>query len=718
MNNIKINSGPSIKSYNKVSNWLEIKENNIVNVLSGKIDIGQHISTTLALICSRELEIDISNINVIKLNTNISPDEGITASSLSVPNSGTAIRAASLTFKKHFLEFVSNRFQINKSEINVKKGVVKDPNSNNILTYWDFYKSNDFQDIVIPETFEINTSEINYNYDQHIEIKTIDEIVTGKYQFIHDMKFDNMLHARIIRPPNYSSKLKIIPSDIVDSLSKKNINIFVQNSFVAILGNDEFEVIKSISKVKHKIVWEEVESINQNDVYELLISNEKDTLRVRKGGEAFKENIPELKQFNTSDYKTITSEFKKPYLMHGSIGPSSACSLFANNNLKIYSHSQSIFSLKSMIAKALNFEESNIFMNFMPGSGCYGHNGADDVAYEVALLSLAYPNKHILLKWTRDDEHAWEPYGSASLNRLSATLDKQGKIVYWSSEVYSDTFMTRPMASSLNNFISHRFVKNDFQKYKSEPRTGAHMGIHRNLDPIYNFPELRMVKNLVHNLPLRTSALRTLGAFANVTASESFMDDLADEAELDPIEFRINHLDDLRAIDLLNDLKTNMNKDKIEANNHRGIGFSRYKNLASYCAVGVEINISDDLNINLINVWISVDAGEIAYKEGIEAQVEGGFIQAASWSLYEEVKYDAKEILSRDWEDYPIIQFDNIPNIKTSIINRIGQPYLGVGEAVAGPTGAAISNAIKNALGERITLMPFSKDNITQQLLN
>ena len=161
-----------------------------------------------------------------------------------------------------------------------------------------------------------------------------------------------------------------------------------------------------------------------------------------------------------------------------------------------------------------------------------------------------------------------------------------------------------------------------------------------------------------------------------------------------------------------------MLKQEIIGANKRGIGFSRYKNSAAYCAVGVELKVSDDLEIKLINAWITVDAGEVAYEDGIIAQLEGGFIQAASWTLYEEVLFDVKEITSKDWDTYKIIEFDNIPTFQTNVIDKNGYPYLGVGEVVAGPTGAAISNAICDAIGQRIKTMPFTKDNITKELLN
>ena len=195
--------------------------------------------------------------------------------------------------------------------------------------------------------------------------------------------------------------------------------------------------------------------------------------------------------------------------------------IFKDGKFTIYTHSQGIYDLKISIAKALKTTSDSNNLKYRPGSGCYGHNGADDAAFEAAILSKEMPNKHILLKWTREDEHCWEPYGSASINKLTSTLNDKGRILYWSHEVYSDTYMTRPSEKELYNFISYKLINNDFKKRKSKPKTASHMGIHRNLDPLYNFKEKRLVKNLVHGLPLRT-ALRTLGAFSNITALESF----------------------------------------------------------------------------------------------------------------------------------------------------------------------------------------------------
>ena len=712
------NSGPSIKLYRKISNWFNFDKNNVLQVYSGKIDIGQHISSTLALISSKITGINYDQVEIIKLNTDISPNEGKTASSLSVPDSGSAIKAASFTLRKSFLKYSLQTLKVDIDEIIFDNGIIKDINSNRSVSYWDFANTKEFKELIIPEEFDENEiKEFNYKNNQKIETKTIHDIVSGKYSYVHDLKFPKMLHARIIRPPNYYSKFVKIINEIEDKLIELNIKLIVKGSFLAILSPNEFLVVKYLEIIKQNIVWEELRDLSNNNIYKSLKENDRDTLLVKSGGQAFYEAIPIIKDFKDKSCTTLTSEYKKGYLMHGPIGPSAACSIFSNNKFTIYSHSQALYDLKLSCSEYFGVNPENVTLKFIPGSGCYGHNGADDVAFEAGLLSKEFPDTHVLLKWTRQDEHCWEPYGSASLNKLTGVINDKGKIIYWSNEVFSDTYMTRPSNTELDNFISYNLVNNHFIKRKSTPKTNAHMGIHRNLDPLYDFGETRLIKNLVHDLPLRTSALRTLGAFSNVVALECFINEIAKTKNIDPFEIRINHLSDERAIGVIKNLRDQMTKEIQKEGLHRGIGFSRYKNSAAFCAVGVELKVNDDLEIKLINAWISVDAGEVAYEDGIKAQVEGGFIQAASWSLYEEVKFDTKEIISIDWDTYQIIGFDNIPNIKTDVLDKEGLPYLGVGEVVAGPTGAAISNAISDALGQTIKTMPFTKEIITKELL-
>ena len=352
----------------------------------------------------------------------------------------------------------------------------------------------------------------------------------------------------------------------------------------------------------------------------------------------------------------------------------------------------------------------------VPGAGCYGHNGADDAALDAALTARAIPGTPVMLKWSREDEHAWEPYGSCMVMELRASLDADGRVLAWSHESYSDTYNMRPRPGPDKigpaRLLATRHLAEPLAAPVPRPAMARHVGIHRNLDPIYTFADKRLVKHLVRNLPLRTSALRALGAYANVFAIESFMDELATAAGRDPIEFRLDHLDDDRAADVLNAVAKRVGDWDEVSGRGRGIAFARYKNSMAYAAVGLEVEVSDAAEVRLHHAVIAADAGQVVDPDGLAAQLEGGLIQAASWTLYEEVRYDRGGITSRDWDTYPILRFDNIPEIETILLDRPDAPFLGAGEATAGPTAAAIANAIRNATGLSLRRLPFTPDAI------
>jgi CO/xanthine dehydrogenase Mo-binding subunit len=413
---------------------------------------------------------------------------------------------------------------------------------------------------------------------------------------------------------------------------------------------------------------------------------------------------------------TLSARYEKPYHMHGSLAPSAALAQTEGEKIHIWTHSQGIYVLREALAGGLGMAEDDLHIVHAPGAGCYGHNGADDVAVDAALVARALPGTPVLLKWSREDEHAWEPYSTAMAMQVRASLDADGNVVAWSQESYGDTFMMRPRNSppgeGAKRLLPLRYIENGAEAPVPQPTMRYHVGIHRNLDPLYNFPNPRLVKNLVRGLPLRTSALRTLGGFANVFAIECFLDELAEAAGIDPVEFRLRHLDDERAKACLRAAADGLHKADKPENRGRGIGFSQYTNSKAYAAVGVELEVGDDAAIKLHRAVVAIDAGQVVDPDGLAMQGEGGFIQAASWALHERVTYDSDGVTSRDWESYPILRFDNVPTIETILIDRPGDPFLGAGEAVSGPAGAAIANALYDASGLRLRRMPFTPDAI------
>jgi CO/xanthine dehydrogenase Mo-binding subunit len=401
--------------------------------------------------------------------------------------------------------------------------------------------------------------------------------------------------------------------------------------------------------------------------------------------------------------------------MHGSIGPSAAIALYDAQVLKVWTHSQGIFPLRLALADVLGLAEDKIHLVHVPGAGCYGHNGADDVALDAALAARAVPGRPIMLKWERADEHAWEPFGSAMQIELQASLDDTGRVIYWNHETFSDTHMSRPSAHRENSrLLAAWHLQSPRPAPPVKPTPGFHTGIHRNADPIYDFADRRVVKHLVHDLPLRVSALRSLGAYANVFAIESFMDELAHFRDMDPLEFRLAHLSDNRARAVLEAAtsKANSGFSSADDGHGRGLAVARYKNSKCYVAVVIDLIVDDYGAIQLLRAVIAADAGQIVDPDGLRNQLEGGLIQSASWTLKEQVKFDEKGIVSRDWESYPILTFAEVPEIETVLIDHQDCPFLGSGEATQGPTAAAIGNAIFDSVGLRLRRIPFTQDRV------
>jgi CO/xanthine dehydrogenase Mo-binding subunit len=371
--------------------------------------------------------------------------------------------------------------------------------------------------------------------------------------------------------------------------------------------------------------------------------------------------------------------------------------------------------LRLSLAEALGMDPEAVRLIHVPGPGCYGHNGADDATLDAALLARAASGRPVLLKWMRDDEHRWEPYGPAMVVETRASVDADGRIVDWNLETWSSTHIARPFpGGERSNLLAAWHRAEPMEPLPVRPFLPYHGGIHRNADPLYTLPRRRIVKHLVEG-PLRTSSTRSLGAYANVFAIESTMDELARAAGIDAVAFRLAHLDDDRARAVIEAAaeRAAARPPRDEFGRGRGLGFARYKNMHAYAAVVVDVAIDDETAaIRLEHAVIAADAGEIVDPDGLANQLEGGFVQSASWTLKEQVRFDDTRITSVDWDTYPILTFDEVPEIETLLLDRPGEPFLGAGEATQGPTAGAIANAVHDAIGVRLRDIPFTPERV------
>jgi nicotinate dehydrogenase subunit B len=515
-------------------------------------------------------------------------------------------------------------------------------------------------------------------------------MVRGNPVYVQDMRFPGMLYARVLRPLAYDAHLTRFDKKRAEALEDV-VKVIRKNNFVGVLAREEYQAETALEILAEDCQWEIKKKL--------------------PAGKDLKEYLPEL----TTQHETVEEQgnvefgedsfrasYFKPYYMHASIGPSCSIGHFDGELLQIWTHSQGVYPLRAALSDLTGLPESKIRVTGVPGSGCYGHNGADDVAAEVALMALEHPNTHIKLQWTREEEHAWEPFGSAMIMELEGELDASGRISKWSYELWSDTHSTRP-GGKKENLLPTIYYEGT-EKVKLSGFLG---GGYRNSQPYYRFPNLKVEANFFEG-PLRVSALRSLGAFANIFAIESFMDEMADKAGKDPVEFRLAHLDDPRAKEVLVKVREMASGTKITETQGLGYAFSRYKNSASYFAVAAKVELEEG-RIKVRKMWGAIDSGEVINPDGLKNQTEGGMIQSASWTMMEEVKFNEEHVSSVDWSSYPIFRFEDVPEVEVEVIDRPKEEPLGAGEAAQGPAAAAIVNAIFRATGKRVRDLPVNK---------
>jgi CO/xanthine dehydrogenase Mo-binding subunit len=519
------------------------------------------------------------------------------------------------------------------------------------------------------------------------------------------MRLPDMVHARLVRPPSYGAQLIECDSTAVEKMAGV-VKVVRDGNFLAVLARKEFQAIKAMRALAAAAKWKENARLpKQDDLLSLLTTGLKS------------QDMTILARSNPSavGVKTIEATYTRPYQSHGSIGPSCAVAQFADGTVTVWTHTQGVYPDRQAIAEMLRMPPANVRCIHTEGSGCYGHNGADDAAGDAALLAKAMPGVPVKVQWMREQEHGWEPFGPAMATKLKASLDSEGKIADWNFEVWSNTHSMRP--GSAGSLLAAQHMAEPFPVPAPKPLPLPEGGGDRNAIPIYTFPNAHVVHHFIPEMPLRISAMRSLGAYHNVFSIESFMDELADSAQADPVEFRLKHLDDPRGREVIEKAAQAFGWRKGQkAPQDRGIGFAfaRYKNLAAYCAVASEIEVNRETGRpRLVRAVAAVDSGQVVNPDGLTNQIEGAIIQSMSWTLYESVSFDDTRITSIDWQTYPILRFDAVPDtIEVRIINRPGKPFLGSGETGQGPAAASIANAIANATGKRLRNLPLTRKRI------
>ena len=691
----------------ELDDWIRIEPDGTITAFSGKVELGTGTRTALAQIVAEELDVSFERVHMVMGDTERTPDEGITAGSMTILSSGDALRQASAEARRILVDQAADQLDATPKELTITDGVIS--------VYRDPARSISYSKLMGGKRFKTKVSyqaPLKPSKEYKVVGKPIRRVdipakFSGQQSFIQDLVVPGMLHARLVRPPSSAAKLVSI-----DEISIKDvpgiIKIVQQGNFIGVVAEREEQAILASQQLK--VEWNETPSMPPIDeLYSYMLSQpSEDTVLVDDG---------QVEQAISDSPRQFSAEYHQPYHSHASIGPSCAVADAQKDHITVWSSTPGPYPLRGAIAQLVGMPDEKLHLIHVEGAGSYGQNGSDDVAADAVILSQAV-GRPVRLQWSRQDEFLWEPKAPAMVMQVRAGLDEQGNITAWDYHVYSFSHIAR--ARMAGQLIAAQLIAG-----QPFPAGRFSLGAERNAPTNYHFPRQRVTVHFLPHTPLRSSAMRSLGGAENTFANESFVDELASAAGEDPVQFRLRYLDDPRARDVL---KAAVEKagwqprpahhikagDILEG---RGVAFVRYENEEALVACIAHVQVDRTTGVvRATRIVVAHDCGLVINPDGLKNQIEGNVIQSLSRTLKEEVQFDEYRIKSVDWDTYPILKFSEVPEVEVVLINRPDHPALGAGEPSTCTTAAAVANAIFDATGIRLRQIPFTPERVKADL--
>ena len=689
----------------RLDRWIHFQADRTVRIATGKVEMGQGIVTAIGQIAAEELDVPLDRVAVLSGSTTHGPDELYTTSSLSVDVSGGSVRLVCAEVRAKALERAALRLNCSRDDLTVVDGRFLQNGAATGQDYWTVAAEIDFTQNVTGTTPPKPVASYKV-VGQSIPRVDLPAKMSGA-AFVHDVLPADVLHARTLRQPCRGATLVALDEAAIRRAAKGELQILREANFVAFVSPVEAVAQAAAAAAPSHAKWNNVRRLTPEQQEAAWLQGQPcDDRHIGAPPPA------------TPPRNLIQATFSRPYIAHASMAPSCALAEFRDGHLTVRSHGQGMHPLRQNLAAALGLPIDTITCQHLQGAGCYGHNGADDAALDAALVALRLPGRCIRLQWRREEEFGFEPVGPAMLVTLHVDLDDRGRPADWTTEIWSATHVQRPGSGTGYLLASEALANPPPEVAPFDPTEQRGGGGTRNALPIYDVAAHRILHHLVLRPPVRTSALRGLGALPNVFAIESLIDDLAARVGEDPVAYRLSILSEPRARRLVERVAERAGwQDRGPAGTGKGlgIGFARYKNRAAYAAVVAAVSVQETVKVD--RIWCVADAGLVVNPDGACNQLEGGIVQAVSWTLKEQVRLDEQGIASRDWDSYPILRFSEIPEMQVEFVDGAGNPALGVGECSVGPTAAAIGNAVAHALGVRLRDMPLTRERIMAALL-
>ena len=706
-NSGRAGSGRREAAWGEVSDWLDdwiaIELDGTVTAFSGKVELGTGVRTALAQIVAEELDVPFERVHMVMGDTDRTPNEGYTAGSMTISGSGTALRRASAEARHAMLQMAAERLDANVNELSIRDGLIivaRDPDRS--VTYEELMGGKLFN-LQVTDQAPLKSPDTYRIVGTSTPRADLPPKVTGRPSFIQDLQIPGMVHARLVRPPSPAAQLISVDENSVKDIPGL-IQVVQRGNFIGVVAEREEQAIQAAKQLK--VEWQEVETYPKlQDLYNTLRSQTTQDNVVIQQGDFEREFAGAAKQ--------IHATYTYPYHAHASMGPSCAIAEVSDDQVIVWASTPGPYPLSGALAQLLNLPAENVHVIHVEGAGAYGQNGSDDAAADAVILAQAV-GRPVRVQWTRKDEFVWEPKSPAMVMEVHAGLDAQGNVVAWDYHVWSPSHTNRPRAA--NQLIAAQLLTR-----QPAPLSRFTFGAERNAPTNYAFPAQGVTVHYVSNSFLHVSSFRTLGGMQNTFANESFMDELAAVAGVDPLEYRLRYLTEPREREVLQaaaekanwDSHPSPRKDTGSSGEGRGIAFARYENDQAIVACVAEVQVEETSGIVRVKrIVVAHDCGLIINPDGVKNQIEGNIIQALSRALKEEVQFDEFHITSIDWQTYPILTFSEVPEIEIVLINRTDQPAIGAGEPATVTTAAAVANAIFDATGIRLRQIPFTPERV------
>ena len=693
--------------------FIRITADGSVTAFNGHVDLGTGIRTALGQIVAEELDVSFARVVVVLGDTSQAPNQGATIASETIQITAVPLRKAAAQARQFLIARAAERLELSVEDLVIADGLIRG-RDNRSISYGELIAGDNVR-LELADNVPVKAVDSYTIVGQSVPRTDLAAKATGELIYVHDVRVPGMLHGRVVRPPYAGVDAGAFVGTSLIAVDETSVGdipglvaVVTIRDFVGVIAEREENAVKAAAQLK--VIWKPTPTLpNMKDVETALRANPSTPRTLIDKGD--------VDAAIAAAAKPMQRTYIWPYQMHGSIGPSCAVADYQVGYVRVWSGTQNPHILLTDLARLLQRPESEIDVIRMEAAGCYGRNCADDVSADAVLLSRAV-GRPVRVQLTREQEHAWEPKGTAQLMDVNGGLRADGSVAGYDFATRYPSNGAPTLALLLTGAIA------------PVPEV-SEMG-DRTAIPPYDYDAMRVV---AHDMPpiVRASWFRGVSALPNTFAHESYIDELATEAGVDPIEYRLRYLRDPRAIDLVNAVAKRADwcprpvwkEPAAEGDIVRGRGFAYalyvHSKFPGYGAAwsawitDVAVNKATG-DVSVTRVVAGQDSGLMINPDGVRHQIHGNVIQSTSRALMEEVLFDRNSVTSREWGAYPIITFPDIPKIDVLMLPRRDQPPLGVGESASVPSAAAIANAIFDATGVRFRELPFTPERILRGL--